>query len=88
MLRWSSGVAFCFRTAGFPESDRWLCAPDSASWRRCTLSPRPTTSPTATATSGPEPHGLAGFSRAIDYGLLVLATFKFTGASLRISAWT
>ena len=34
----------------------------------------------------PEPHGLAGFSRGIDYGLLacslfVLATFKFTGAS-------
>ena len=33
----------------------------------------------------PEPHGRAGFSRAIDYGLLVLTTFKFTGASLRIS---
>ena len=37
----------------------------------------------------PEPHGLAGFSRGIDYGLLasslfVLATFKFTGASLRL----
>ena len=37
----------------------------------------------------PEPHGLAGFSRGIDYGLLasslfVLATFKFTGASLRV----
>ena len=37
----------------------------------------------------PEPHGLAGSSRAIDYGLLasslfVLATFKFTGASLRV----
>ena len=33
--------------------------------------------------------GLAGFSRGIDHGLLtasllVLATFKFTGASLRI----
>ena len=36
----------------------------------------------------PEPPGRAGFSRAIDYGLLVLATFKFTGASLRISART
>ena len=37
----------------------------------------------------PEPHGLAGFSRGIDYGLLasslfVLATFKFTGAPLRL----
>ena len=37
----------------------------------------------------PEPHGPAGFSRGIDYGLLacslfVLATLKFTGASLRI----
>ena len=37
----------------------------------------------------PEPYGLAGFSRGIDYGLLaaslfVLATFKFTGASLRL----
>ena len=37
----------------------------------------------------PEPPGLAGFSRGIDYGLLaaslfVLATFKFTGAALRI----
>lgn len=37
----------------------------------------------------PEPPGLAGFSRGIDYGLLasslfVLATFKFTGAPLRI----
>ena len=37
----------------------------------------------------PEPHGLEGFSRAIDYGLLassllVLTTFKFTGAPLRI----
>ena len=35
------------------------------------------------------PHGLAGFSREIDYGLLasslfVLATFKFAGASLHI----
>ncbi len=37
----------------------------------------------------PEPHGLAGFSLGLDYGLLacslfVLATFKFTGGSLRI----
>ena len=36
----------------------------------------------------PEPDGLGGFSGGIDYGLLapsllVLATFKFTGASLR-----
>ena len=41
----------------------------------------------------PEPHGLAGFSRGIDYGLLasslfVLATFKFTGASLRLFGMT
>ena len=37
----------------------------------------------------PEPHGLAGFSRGIDYGLLasslfVLATVKLPGASLRL----
>ena len=41
----------------------------------------------------PEPAGLEGFSRGIDYGLLaaslfVPATFKFAGASLRISAST
>ena len=45
-------------------------------------------SPTATATSAPS-RTPAGFSRGIDYGLLaaslfVLATFKFTGASLRV----
>ena len=37
----------------------------------------------------PEPPGLEGFARGIDYGLLacslfVLATFKFTGAPLRV----